>query len=194
MLVAVTRRRIVWGGFALVVIAVLAMYAINPYHVASLDPRPRVLGFEPFTAPSQSMEPTVHEKAFFLANVMALRNRDPAIGEIIVFRYPPAPTIKYLKRVIATGGMTVEMRKGVVYLDGKRLDEPWLPKHPITEIVLRGERFALSDDLLYSDMPPARVPENQFFVLGDNRGNSEDSRRWGFVPREFVYGTYVKVF
>jgi len=179
---------------ALAGIALLAIYAINPYHVASLDPRPRIIGFEPFTAPSQSMEPTVHEKSFFLANVVTLRNRDPHVGEIIVFRYPPNPDIRYLKRVIATGGMTVEMRKGVVYLDGKRLDEPWLPEHPITEYEIRGERVALSADYLYFDMPPVRVPDHQFFVLGDNRGNSEDSRRWGFVPRELVYGSYTKVF
>jgi len=170
-------------------IAVLAMYVINPYHVADADPRPRVLGFTAYRVPSMSMEPTLPDGSVFLVNLMTLRNRDPVVGEIIVFRYPPRPEIKYVKRVIATGGMTVAMRHGAVYLDGERLAEPYLPAQPITEMDYHGERRPLRAEDIYFDMAPVRVPEHHFFLLGDNRGNSEDSRYYGFVPRELVVGT-----
>jgi signal peptidase I len=192
--VGVTRLRIVWGGLALLVIAVLAMYVVNPYHAASRDPRARVLGLIPFRAPSLSMEPTVREGAFFLANVMTLRSRDPRIGEIVVFRYPPNPDVTYLKRVVATGGMTIEMRHGVIYLEGQRLAEPYLPAQPIAEMIRDGQRIPLREADIYYDMPPTRVPERHFFMLGDNRGNSQDSRHWGFVPREMVVASYMPVF
>jgi signal peptidase I len=193
MLSAVTRLRIVWGGLALLVIAALAMYALNPYHVASHDPRARILGVLPFRAPSHSMEPTVKEGQFFLANVATLRNRDPGIGEIVVFRYPPRPDVMYLKRVVATGGMTIEMRHGVIYLDGNPLAEPYLPAQPITEMIRDGQRTPLPPEWIYTDMSPIQVPEHHFFLLGDNRGNSEDSRVWGFVPRELVVASYVRL-
>jgi signal peptidase I len=194
MLVAVTRLRILWGGLALLVIAALAMYALNPFDAASRDPRARVFGLIPFRTPSKSMEPTLREGSLFVANVAALRNRDPRVGEIIVFRYPPNPEIMYVKRVVAAGGMTLEMRHGVVYLDGKPLAEPYLPGRPITEMVYRGQRIPLSPENIYADLPPQRIPEHQFFVLGDNRGNSEDSRVWGNVPRELIVGTYAAIF
>lgn len=194
MLVAVTRLRIVWGGLALLVIAALAMYVLNPFHAATRDPRARILGVLPFRAPSRSMEPTVPEGTIFLANLAALRNRDPRVGEIIVFRYPPRPEVMYVKRVVATGGMTLEMRKGVIYLDGKRLDEPWLPAQPVTEIEFDGRRIPVRPEDLHSDLAPLFVPERHFFVLGDSRGNSEDSRVWGFVPRDLVVGSYQAIY
>jgi signal peptidase I len=194
ILVAVTRLRIAWGALALVVIAALAMYAINPFHVASLDPRARIIGLLPFRMPSRSMEPTVKEGDIFLASAFSLRNRDPRVGEIVVFRWPVKPDVMFVQRVIAVGGMTIEMRHGVVFLDGKRLPEPWLPQTPITEVEVQGRLVPVSLDDLYTDLSPTRVPEGQFFVLGDSRGNSNDSRHWGFVPRELVVGTYVKMF
>lgn len=194
MLAAMTRLRIFWGVVALLVIAALAMYAINPFHAATFDPRARILGVLPFRAPSRSMEPTVYEGAIFLANVATLRNRDPRVGEIIVFRYPPNPDVMYLKRVVATGGMTIEMRHGVVYLDGERLPEPWLPTTPITEVDVGGQLMPVREDDLYTDLPPLRVPDGHFFVLGDSRGNSADSRAWGFVPRGLVVGSYMRGF
>jgi signal peptidase I len=89
---------------------------------------------------------------------------------------------------------TVEMRKGVVWLDAEPLAEPWLPAKLATEASYDGHRIVLPDYLLYSDVPEIRVPENHFFVLGDNRGNSEDSRVWGLVPRQRLIGIYVTSF
>lgn len=100
----------------------------------------------------------------------------------------------YLKRVVAIGGMTIEMRHGAVYLDGKALAEPYLPAQPITEMVHDGQRTPLPLDYIYYDLPATRVPAGQFFMLGDNRGNSADSRMWGFVPRELIVGSYMRLF
>jgi signal peptidase I len=190
MLGRVARKIIAWVAIGLIVVIPPAMYVLNPFHTASDDPRARILGFTVYRMPARSMEPTIHEGEIFLANVATLRNRDPAVGEIIVFRYPPRPDVFYIKRVIAAGGSTVEMRKGVVYLDGKVLPEPWLPAQPQTETEFRGRLVQFRPEDIYADLAPTPVPPDHFFVLGDNRGNSEDSRRWGFVPRENVIGVH----
>jgi signal peptidase I len=194
MLVAVTRLRIVWVGLALVVIAALAMYAANPFHAATLDPRARITGLLPFRVPSKSMEPTVREGTVCFASAASLRNRDPRVGEIIVFRWPVKPEVMFLQRVIATGGTAVEMRHGVVYLDGTQLAEPWLPREAVTHVEVDGQPMPVRPDDLYADLPPMRVPDGFFFVLGDSRGNSNDSRHWGLVPRELIVGSYVRIY
>ena len=143
-----------------------------------------------YRMPARNMEPTIPEGKFFWVSTWPLASRDPRVGEIIAFRWPPNPEVTYIKRVMATGGTTLEMRKGVVYLDGKALPEPYLPSEPVTEVVIDGRRVPLPLEYIYADVPPTLVPENHFYVLGDNRGNSVDSRSWGFVPRENVVGIY----
>jgi signal peptidase I len=163
------------------------MYFLNPFHTASRDPRGRIFGHIPYRVPAMDMEPTIHKGSFILARTWPLAFREPRVGEIIVFYFPPSPEIAYIKRVIAAGGSTVEILGGVVLVDGRVLREPYVPPKPILppEFSAFADRFALIDDF-----PSVQVPEGQFFVLGDNRGNSEDSRSWGFVPRELVIGVY----
>jgi signal peptidase I len=194
MLGGVRRARIFWIVIGLLILAMAAMYVLNPFNSRVADPRARIAGFTIYRAPSSSMAPTVPEGAILIISVAALRDRDPSVGEIIVFKFPPDPRVEYIKRVLATGGSTVEMRKGVVWLDGEPLVEPWLPAKLLTETVYDGHRVRFPDYVLYSDMPAMQVPESHFFVLGDNRGNSQDSRAWGLVPRELVIGTYVTAF
>jgi signal peptidase I len=172
--------------------APLAMYFLNPFNTASEDPRARIFGYLVFRAPSRNMEPTIHEGDTFLVNVATLRTRDPAVGEIIVFQFPPRPEVLYVKRVVATGGTTIEMRKGVIWLDGSKLEEPWLPREPITRTSMNGHQIELRPEDIYYDLPPTPVPEGHFFVLGDNRGNSSDSRHWGLVPRDMIIGVYSR--
>jgi signal peptidase I len=167
-------------GLALAVAAVVAavvIYLVNPFHTPSLDPRARVLGFMVFRVPSENMAPTIPRGKTIWIDVANLRNRDPRVGEIVVFRWPVDPSVHFVKRVIATGGSTFEMHNGLVSLEGHPLEEPYLPKTPL---------MPDTND----EVAPTRIPDGEFFVLGDNRGNSLDSRMWGNVPRALIIGVY----
>ena len=94
----------------------------------------------------------------------------PQRGEIIVFHFPKDPTRDFVKRVVALPGETVSIRHGVVFINGERLDEPYLQE--------RDE----------DDMAPILVPPDSYFVMGDNRKGSSDSRHWGPVPVDEIVG------
>jgi signal peptidase I len=99
-------------------------------------------------------------------------------GDTVVFWFPGDPSKSYIKRVIGVPGDMVEVRNGVVYVNGSRLAETYVPPE-------------YRD---HSIMPPERVPEDQYFVLGDHRSSSNDSRAWGMVPRRYIYGKAVFVY
>jgi len=94
-------------------------------------------------------------------------------GDVVVFRYPEDPEVDFVKRVVAVPGDTVQVRSGVVYVNGERTKEPF---------VLSENRDSLSR------YGPITVPQEEYFVLGDNRRNSRDSRVWGNVPRSLIKG------
>jgi signal peptidase I len=96
--------------------------------------------------------------------------RSPHRGDVIVFRAPTDPSRDFIKRVIGLPGDTVEVRGGVVYVNGTALDEPYISSKP---------------DYTYAKQT---VPNGQYFVLGDNRNNSSDSHVWGFVPEDNIIG------
>ena len=181
MLAAMGRSRVpavvaTTAAVALVIGAAL-MYLLNPFDTASHDPRGRIVGFIPYRIPSRGMEPTVHEGELVVVSTWRLARQEPRTGEIIAFFYPPNPEFIFIQRVVASGGMTVEMRGGVVSVDGHALAEPYISRGPC---MIEG----------CGELDPVVVPAGHFFVLGDNRGNSADSREWGFVPRELVIGVY----
>jgi signal peptidase I len=176
---------------AVVLAAMVGMYLINPFNTASDDPRARILGFTIYRAPSQSMEPTIRQDSIFVISAIALRGRDPRVGEVVAYRYPPNPRVHYVSRIIAIGGTTVELRKGELYIDGEHIEQPWLPATPIRTTGFKDRVIPLREADIHPDLPPLAVPGGRFFVLGDNRGNSEDSRVWGFEPRENMIGILV---
>jgi signal peptidase I len=94
-------------------------------------------------------------------------------GDIVVFWYPKNPEKSYVKRVIGLPGETVELRNGVVYINGEEMREDYLD--------------AEHNQTLMS-FPPHKVEEHYYFVMGDNRDNSSDSRYWGPVPEKYIYG------
>jgi signal peptidase I len=173
--------RIVVDWLVTIVVAVAIVLAIKAWVV------------NPYRIPSPSMEPTLHcarpavgcEGRFsdrVLANRFIYRFSDPERGDEVVFETPPRaaercpPGGTFVKRIVGLPGETVEIRlqRGVpfVYVDGRRLDEPYL-----------------EDDRRGTAVPETfAVPEGHYFVLGDNRPDSCDSREWGSVPEENLIG------
>jgi signal peptidase I len=107
--------------------------------------------------------------------------------DIIVFKFPEQPDRDFIKRVIGLPGETVEMRNKVVYIDGKPLDEPYVHFLEPPRNDTSGLHEVTSFDVR-ENYGPVTVPAGQYFVMGDNRDNSEDSRYWGFLPRDLVKG------
>ena len=96
-------------------------------------------------------------------------------GEIVAFRYPKDTTRLFIKRVVALPNETVSILNGKVFINDKELDEPYLDQ---------------TYNQAKSNLPPIKVPERSYFVLGDNRDNSSDSRYWGTVQAELIVGRY----
>jgi len=95
-------------------------------------------------------------------------------GDVVVFKYPPEPEVDYIKRVIGLPGDTVEVRQGRVYVNGTLLEEPYV-----------NEAYRALD---FKPVPPTLVHADSYFVMGDHRNASHDSRVWGQVPRELIKG------
>jgi signal peptidase I len=157
---------------AIAIVLAIKAWVVNPYRI-----------------PSSSMEPTLHcahpapgcEARFsdrVLANRFIYHLRDPRRGEIVVFDTPDAARIKcgaggtFVKRLIGLPGETIEERDGYVFIDGKKLNEPYIKP---------GRRDV-------RNYGPLVIPTNHYFFMGDNRAESCDSREWGTVPRGNLIG------
>jgi signal peptidase I len=113
-------------------------------------------------------------------------------GDIIVFKYPEDPERDFVKRVIGLPGETVELRNKKVYINGEGLDEPYV--HFLFPAEAAPDDSGFTDFDVRRTYGPVTVPENQYFMMGDNRDNSQDSRYWGFMPREYVKGKALFVY
>ncbi len=112
--------------------------------------------------------------------------RKPTPGDVIVFDFPPDPSKQYIKRCIAVGGQTVEIRHKQVYVDGVKRIEPYVRHIVPTE---DPEGYTPRDNY-----KPPTVPPGQLFMMGDNRDNSYDSRFWGPVPMDLVQGRAMFIY
>jgi signal peptidase I len=111
-------------------------------------------------------------------------------GDIIVFKYPEEPERDFIKRVIGLPGETLELRNKKVYINGKALDEPYVHfLFPADESANDEGAFDVR-----RNYGPVTVPPDKFFMMGDNRDNSQDSRYWGFLPREYIKGKALFVY
>ncbi len=122
-----------------------------------------------------SMEPTLMPGDFLLVNKMAYKWGKMQVGDIIVFHYPPDPGTDYIKRLIGLPGDHVQIQNGIVTVNGIALEEPYIAESP---------------EYTYDQI----VPEENVFVLGDNRNDSSDSHSWGFVPIKNVVGKAIAVY
>lgn len=179
----------------------------------------RTFLIEAFQIPSGSMERTLLagdflfvNKAVYGAQIPGTSARLPGFetprrGDVIVFAYPKDPTLNYVKRVIGAPGDQVEMRAGQVYVNEVALEEPYVqridPLHDNFETEFNWQRGFLVGRTAEQrrgyhptrdTWGPLRVPIGKYFVLGDNRDNSADSRYWGFVDESAVKGRPLVVY
>jgi signal peptidase I len=135
---------------------------------------------EPRFIPSDSMLPTLHIGDRVVVEKISYYLESPKTGDIVVFSPPEqlqeqgfTQDQAFIKRIIGLPGQTVTVKKGLVYLNDKALVEKYIAEPPKYQ------------------WGPYRVPENQYFVMGDNRNNSNDSSRWGFLPKQNIIGRAV---
>jgi signal peptidase I len=163
-------------AFIVVVIAVLVAVLLRTFVVQT------------FFIPSGSMEPTLQVGDRILVNKLSYHLHGVGRGDIVVFSRPPAencggPEVNDLvKRVVGMPGETLSLSGGHVYVDGRRLDESWLPSSA------QGVTRPGPDGTLYSLQHAYRVPANDYFVMGDNRTDSCDSRFWGPISKSLIVG------
>jgi signal peptidase I len=149
------------------------------------------LVFEHFWVPTPSMAATLEPGDHVLVDRLAYRVRAPRRGDVVVF-HPPGQYGIFIKRVIGVPGDTVALRDGVVYVNARRLVEPY-----VKEAGGGPERTEPWPALTvgpWSLARPYRVPPGEYFVMGDNRTDSDDSRDWGPVPRAAIIGEAVVTF
>jgi signal peptidase I len=161
----------------------------------------RTFVFQAFKIPTGSMENNLLVGDHLLVNKMAFAPVISAVdralmprkaigrGDVIVFKYPERPDRDFIKRVIGLPGDRLELRRKRVYINGVVLDEPYVHYlvPPSTDGIVR------TGDLR-EEYGPVTVPERQYFMMGDNRDNSEDSRYWGFMPESYVKGEALVIY
>jgi signal peptidase I len=113
-------------------------------------------------------------------------------GDVLVFKYPVEPDRDFIKRVIGLPGETLELKQKKIYINGKPLDEPYV--HFLEEPGRNSELSEVTSSDVRENYGPVTVPPNQYFMMGDNRDNSADSRYWGFMPRDYVKGKALLIY
>lgn len=134
--------------------------------------------FRPFQVNGQSMFPNYHNGEYILTNLITLKLETIKRGDVVVFKAPINQEKDFIKRIIGLPGETVSLKNGSVYVNSKKLDESsYLPSDYKT---YGGAFLAEGSEVIVSD--------NNYLVLGDNRGFSSDSREWGFVSKDKIIG------
>ena len=133
----------------------------------------RTFIFQPFLVRGSSMEPNYHQGDYLIVDQLSYRFRQPERGEVIVFDSPQPPERRFIKRVIGLPGETVTLEDGLIYIEN-------------------GDKRALNEfDYIEGDTPGSfseTLGDNEYFVLGDNREASLDSRSWGTLPSDHIIG------
>jgi len=131
--------------------------------------------YQPVKVEGTSMLPELVDQERIFVNKLVYRIEKIARKDIVVFWYPQDPAKSYIKRVIGMPGDWVEVRRGVVYVNHKPLDEPYVTR----------------EFMDYRTYPAVYVEPGHYYVLGDHRNQSNDSRMWGLVPEKYIYGKAV---
>jgi len=134
--------------------------------------------YQPVKVEGTSMMPTLDDQERIFINKFVYRFSTIDRGDTVVFWFPGDPTKSYIKRVIGVPGDRVEVDRGTVVINGRALEESYVPSE------FRDE----------NSMPAETIPADEYFVLGDHRSSSNDSRSWGLVPRHYIYGKAVFIY
>jgi len=194
------------GHWAKIVVISLALFIVR-----------RAVCVEAFKIASGSMEHTLFEGDFLLINKLVYGAGIPGVGrklpalhaprdgDVIVFTYPVDPRLNYVKRIVGTPGDTLAMREGQLVRNGRPVEENYIQRTPgepdQSDDDFRWQKAYLVGNASVEDYRPSRnnwgplvVPAHDYFVLGDNRDNSSDSRYWGFVADSLVRGQPLVVY
>lgn len=136
-----------------------------------------LLILQPHKIKGNSMEPNFHDGEYLLTDKLSYRFKEPARGDVIVFKPPVSQEDEYIKRIIALPGETISIKNGKFYINGKMLIENYIP----SSIYTKGKTFLPNDKEI-------TVPQGSYFVAGDNRESSSDSRYWGFITKGDISG------
>ena len=143
----------------------------------------RTFVFQPFVVDGSSMVPSFHDRDYLIVNKFDYRFQAPQRGDVIVFKSPTIPNTNFIKRIIGLPGETVKIENNQVSVNGKVLSEPYINKEDGTEDSLQ---IAPIDRTLAS---------NEYWVMGDNRDHSSDSRDWGPLQKSAIIGkVWITVF
>ena len=153
------------AGVALASVPLLLVsYMLTAFIVTFLVQVARVEG--------QAMSPPLRDQDRLIVNKAAYQRHEPRVGEIVMLRYPLKPERMFVKRVVAEEGDQVRLRRGQVLRNDVPMDDTFVPQEYRS----------------HDDWGPQVVPEGYYFVMGDHRNNSSDSRHWGFVPKKYIVG------
>jgi signal peptidase I len=179
-------KRLIWEYTEAIVTALLLALLIRAFVIQA------------FKIPTGSMIPTLVVGDHILVNKFiygvkvpftddkVLPLKEPEREDIIVFKYPEDPSRDFIKRIVAVGGDTIESKDKVIYINGEPVKEPYV-QH--TDDSIRPGGVEPRDNF-----GPITVPEDEYFVMGDNRDQSYDSRYWGFVDEEAIKGEALIIY
>lgn len=168
------KKKLMFSGGLLLVIAV---YLLFTRFIVS-----NYLRF--YNAPPDSMEPTIYKGEVLLVNLLSYKRSQPQRGDIVLYRYPKDPSRIYMNRIIGFPGESVLLKDHRIFINGEQLKDNWAVK----------VRHYNAGRLARRNMPPVAVPQDSYYVLGDNAARSQDSRFWGCVTKSSLIGKVFKRF
>lgn len=150
----------------LVQYAALALLIVVPF---------RIFVAQPYVVSGSSMDPTFHDADYLIVDQLSKRFEDPQRGSVVIIRYPKDSSKFFIKRLIGFPGEAVEIRNGIVSVR---------PNDSAESVELKENYVVYKKDENFS----IKLGENEYFVMGDNRAGSSDSRAWGPLPKEYIIG------